>query len=53
MPPMVGGGTEAMDLQQCRATGMVLIRVLLNCMHGMAEMGPGDAIHSQQRGTRC
>jgi len=27
--------------------------VLLNRVHGMAEMAPGDAIHSQPQVTRC
>ena len=42
-----------MNQQQRRAIGSVLIRVLLNRVHGMAEMAPGDAIHSQIQVARC
>jgi len=42
-----------MNQQQCRALGSILIRVLLNRVHGMAKMAPVDAIHSQPQLARC
>jgi hypothetical protein len=31
----------------------VLLGVLLHRVHGVAEMAPGDAIHSRLQGARC
>ena len=42
-----------MNQQQGRAIGSILIRMLLNRVHGMTEMAPGDAIHSQRQVARC
>ena len=42
-----------MHQQKRRAIGAVLLGMLLHRVHGVAEMAPGDAIHSRLRGTRC
>jgi hypothetical protein len=42
-----------MHQQKGWTIGHVLLRMLLHRVHGVAEMAPGDAIHSQLQGTRC
>ena len=51
--PMIGGCPEPMHQQKGRMVAAVLIGMLLHRVHGVAEMAPGDAIHSRLRGTRC
>ena len=51
--PVIGGCSEPMHQQKRRAIGAVLLGMLLHRVHGVAEMAPGDAIHSRLRGTRC
>ena len=51
--PVIGGCPEAMHQQKRRMIGAVLLGMLLHRVHGVAEMAPGDAIHSRLRGTRC
>ena len=51
--PVICRCTKSMHQQDCRAIGPVLIRVLLNRVHGMTEVAPGDAIHSQSQVARC
>ena len=45
--------SEPMNQQKRRTIAAVLFGMLLHRVHGMAEMAPGDAIHSRLRGTRC
>lgn len=51
--PVIGGCPEPMHQQKRRMIGAVLLGMLLHRVHGVAEMAPGDAIHSRLRGTRC
>jgi len=51
--PVIGGGPEPVHQQKGWTIGTVLLGKLLHRVHGVAEMAPGDAIHSRLRGTRC
>ena len=51
--PVIGGCPEAMHQQKGWTIGTVLLGTLLDRVHSVAEMAPGDAIHSRLRGTRC
>ena len=51
--PVIGGCPEPMNQQKGRKISTVLLGMLLHRVHGVAEMAPGDAIHSRLRGTRC
>ena len=51
--PVIGGCPETMHQKKRRMIGAVLLGMLLHRVHGVAEMAPGDAIHSRLRRTRC
>ena len=54
VPPMVGGGSKAVDQQKSGTIGGDrLIRFLRHRMDGMAEMAPGTDLHNKRQVARC